>query len=141
MCRRKDFTSAISLLKSATKDYPDHEILNGLLASCYQELGMMELASESYRRVIAANAENFLAIHQLGLIEFNQQKWGSALSIWRTLLQRSDDFLTKYYAAICCLELGRKQDSLEFAKLATELTPPEHPIYSEVLKFKELLDE
>lgn len=141
LLREKDFSTAIGLLKKSLKEHPRHEILTGMLASCYQEIGMHNDAQALYQQIIQWNPENFLAIHQLGLIEFHRGHWAEALAIWADLLLRNDDFVTKYYAAICSHELGRKEDAHLFIHQAQQLTPKDHPIYAEVLKVRSLLDD
>ncbi len=137
LCRKKEFSAAIPLLKQGVVENPKNEILLGMMASCYQELGMLEQAEEHYNKIVELNPDNFLAIHQLGMVAFTQSQWEQALIIWQRLLLRDDDFLTKYYASICCFKLGRFAEAKEFISLASQLTPQAHPVYPEVLKFKE----
>ncbi|WP_428243640.1 tetratricopeptide repeat protein [Gynuella sp.] len=141
LCQQRDFHSAVTLLKQAVNDYPDHEILLGLLASSYQELGITERAQKLYQTIITLNPENYLAIHQLGLIEFQQQNWQAALSVWEQLLRRPDDFLTKYYAALCYEQLENPAQARVMVEAAQQAAPENHAIYSEILELKERIGE
>ncbi|AJQ92730.1 tetratricopeptide repeat protein [Gynuella sunshinyii] len=141
LCQQHNFHSAVTLLKQAVSDYPKHEILLGLLASCYQELGISERAQDLYQNIVALNPENYLAIHQLGLIDFQQQKWQAALSVWEKLLLRPDDFLTKYYAALCYEQLENPAQARLMVKAAQQAAPTDHAIYPEILELKERLGE
>ena len=141
LCRQQNFQPAIALLKQAVQKYPDNEVLLGLLASCYQQIGMLDQAQELYGSIVAINPQNYLAVHQQGLIDFQKGRWERALQLWENLLVHPDDFLTKYYAAVCYEQLGRTLDARKLTLEAITAVPAEHPIYPEILNFKEKLGE
>jgi Flp pilus assembly protein TadD len=126
--RAGNLDNAIVQLKELIESAPRHEVATGMLAGIYAELGMLDRASQCFRRVLDINPQNPLARFQFGLLQLQAQQPEAALTIWRMTQIKIDDYPTNFYSGLALIELGRTAEARASLDLAAQHMPANHAL-------------
>lgn len=127
--KQKDYASTISLLKkSETKS----DILLGLLAAAYAEIGMIEEAEASLLRLLAFHPDNHLARFQLGVLLYQRDEVDDALKIMHDLADHSLDTAATFFLAQSYYEQGNFDNAVSYIKQLRNRIEPAHPLSAKV---------
>lgn len=129
-----DTESALTHLKTALAAEPENELVLGMLASVYAQLGMDERATEFFEKILAVNPANPLARFQLGLLVFQRGQPEQALAIWQASEPPQGDFMIRFYSGLALAQLGRSEEARTLFLAAREHVPSDHPVRAEVDK-------
>lgn len=122
---------SLAILKDAVEQGIRHEVVLGMLASHYAEIGLNDKAMSLYQEILTHNADNHLARFQLGHLLFAQQQYQSALDTWKPILNVPEDFLTKLYAAKAYVALNNLPEAIPLLQAALKTAPTNHPAGAE----------
>lgn len=126
-----DIDASILCLKAAMEAGEDHELLLGMLASHYAEIGLRERAIPLYERVLLKNPQNHLARFQLGMLYYAADEYEQALLVWEETLKIKEEFVTKLYAAKAYISLGRRAEASPLLDEVINNAPSGHPIHTQ----------
>lgn len=127
----RKFDQAIEVLKSLLQSLPNHELGLGMLASLYAEIGMNDRAIENFEKIISLNAENPLAVFQLGLIHFKAGRAQKALDIWQSALSDTD-YMMHFYSGLALQSLARIDEAKSMFEQAAKTMPKDHALFGQL---------
>ncbi len=126
-----DIDASVSCLKSAVEAGNRHELIVGMLASHYAEIGMASSAATLYEEILEKNPKNHLARFQLGHIHYSQKEYERALSTWEETLNVNEEFVTKLYAAKAHIAMGMHSRAKPLLARVIDNAPNGHPAKTE----------
>ena len=119
-----NFPQALNLSRKLTERYPHSaasQCLRGALAFDLRQLGE---ASSCFRAATNIQPKFALAHFCLAWLEAAQEHYAAAIPHLQRLAELEPKAYVSYYAlSDCTLRLGRKQESLDYAKKAAALAP------------------
>lgn len=128
--KSREFDLAIPLLKKLVETEKDNELVLGMLASVYAEIGMKDKAEDLYTQVLAINPENPLARFHLGLLHFTSDQYDEALAVWEPGLHNHSDFMLHYYCGLVYLQNNKTDKAKALLLQAEKFMPNSHPLFS-----------
>ena len=131
LMQQDSLPEALTVLKELRSEYPQDVMVLGLLASTYASLKMPQQAADCYQQVLQQDPNNALACFQYGLLQFQQQDFAQALSIWQPLAQVHSEFVCQYFIAQAYAQLGDTHRAKQFVHSSLNHMPPEHPLYAQ----------
>ncbi len=127
LVKKKQFDQALSVLKAMDETYGQDELVLGMMAGVYFQIGMVERAEFHYRKVLNLNPNNGLALLQLGLAQIALDRPAAAVVVWRPLLLDQQNFMAYFHTGLALLEMGRQQEAIDHLLIATANMPADHP--------------
>jgi tetratricopeptide (TPR) repeat protein len=127
LVKDRQFDHAISVLKALDESYDEDQLVLGMLAGVYFQIGMVDRAELYYKKALSINPRNNLALLQLGLAQVELGRPEDALDTWRPMLDIPQDFLAHFHTGLTLLKIGRADDALDYLITAKENMPTEHP--------------
>ncbi|MEY2496629.1 MAG: Tetratricopeptide repeat [Verrucomicrobiota bacterium] len=122
--KAQNFGSALDAARKLAGRYPKSlgaQMVHGMLAIA---LRRFPEASAAYHKALALHPDLAAAYVGLGASEFFQQHFGAALTDFRHVTQLAPKAEVGWTGASVCAErLGRRQESLEYARRATVVAP------------------
>ncbi len=129
LAKDRQFDQAIVILKSLVSENSKDEIVLGLLASIYFQIGMEEHAKDFYLKILTVNPENALAAFQLGLAQLSTGQAQEAVDTWAPLLKNEQEFMAHFHTGLAFLELERPVEALNVLQIARLNMPKSHPLF------------
>lgn len=127
-----DKEAAISQLKQLLDINPRHELANGMLASIYAELGLIERAIHFFQKVLDHHPANVLARFQLGVLLLTHEQPQRSLDVLQPMLSMDDDFLGHFHSGLALVALGRPEQARKLFQQAAKRMPANHPLYEKL---------
>jgi tetratricopeptide (TPR) repeat protein len=122
--KAQNFGSALDAARKLAGRYPKSlgaQMVHGMLAIA---LRRFPEASAAYHKALALHPDLAAAYVGLGASEFFQQHFGAALTDFRHVTQLAPKAEVGWTGASVCAErLGRRKESLEYARRATVVAP------------------
>jgi tetratricopeptide (TPR) repeat protein len=122
--KAQNFGAALDAARRLAARYPKSlgaQMIHGLLS---QSLGRLSEAAAAYRKAVSIQPDFALAYAGLGLTEAAQQQFRAALSSFQQVTRLSPKADLGWIGSSACAEkLGRRQESLEYARHATAVAP------------------
>lgn len=132
---------ALQALKTANADYPNNELLLGLLASQYAQLNMYDDAKKTYEFLLTINIRNHLANFQLGMLEYQAGKVEEAITQWEKVASQKDDFVANYWIAQAYLKVDKSQQAKPYISKSFEKVPRNHELSEQIGNLYSLVQE
>lgn len=132
LVKGSQFDQAIIVLKSLHETYRQDQLVLGMLAGIYFQIGMVDRAENYYQKVLDINPANTLALLQLGLAQVELHRPEEAISTWSAMLTEPKDFLAHFHTGLTLLKMGRGDEALGYLLTAKENMPLEHPYQSKL---------
>lgn len=136
LIEKKDHSRAISALKEAVDSGLSDEIILGMLASEYANLGMLDRAIVWYEKIVDVNPENYLAIFQLGMILYQSGEYARAIEYWEAIGIQQGEFISNYWIARAYLENNNKQSAKPYIDTAFNRMPKDHDLYKSMIEVR-----
>jgi len=119
-----NFGIALDLSRRLASRYPKSlgaQMVHGLFANSMREYGE---ASAAYHKALSIRPDYPPAYIALGITEASQNRFTAALSNFQQVTRIAPQLDAGWIGSSACAEkLGRKRDSLEFARRATAVAP------------------
>lgn len=128
LVQRKEHMEVIKTLKEAINEGLKDEIISGLLASSYAEIGMKEKAQVCLQDVLKFNQNNYLALFQLGMLDFNTGDYKEAITYLEKVASQPSDFIANYWIAKSYVELDKKEQAKPYIHCAYQRVPSNHEL-------------
>jgi tetratricopeptide (TPR) repeat protein len=128
LVQRKEHMEVIKTLKEAINEGLKGEIISGLLASSYAEIGMKEKAQVCLKDVLKFNQNNYLALFQLGMLDFNTGDYKEAINYLEKVASQPSDFIANYWIAISYIELDKNEQAKPYIHCAYQRVPSNHEL-------------
>jgi tetratricopeptide (TPR) repeat protein len=132
LVKKNQLDQAISVLKALDETYDKDQLVLGMLAGLYFQIGMLERAEIYYKKALGINPRNGLALLQLGLAQVELSRPEDALETWRPMLDDPNDFLAHFHTGLTLLKIGRASEALDYLSIAKENMPANHPYQEKV---------
>ncbi|MEY8195174.1 MAG: hypothetical protein RPR28_10020 [Cycloclasticus sp.] len=132
LAQNKDHLEVIKLLKQSVQGGQKNEIILGLLASSYAETGMKEKAKSCFLEILQTNKNNYLALFQMGMLEFNDRQFSDAIDNWEAVAAQPTDFIANYWIARSYMELNSPQQAKPYIHNASNRVPARHDLKSSI---------
>lgn len=142
LLEQKDIHGAIAELQEYLKHEPLD--LNALipLANSYKEIGIIEEAINTYKKIIFIQAENHLAYYNLGLLYQQNNKFEEAQNSFLKALELSENYAPAYYALGISYMINNNADKAkDFFQKYLKLDPNGEYKEKAETKLKELLQK
>lgn len=133
LLKNKDHMGVIKILKRAIDDGIQHELVFGMLASSYAEVGMTDKAQENFAKVIQLNPQNYLAFFQMGMLLYNAGDIAKAIDAWVNVSSQSGEFVANYWIAKAYVDLGKSEQAKPYLHQAKTHVPSDHVLYDDVM--------
>lgn len=137
LLKNQDHLSVIKLLKQAVEDGHDHEIILGMLASSYAEIGMQDKAITMYQRLLNNAPQNHLARFQLGMLRFQEHAYAAAIEQWEIIAVEANEFVANFWIAKAYKEMSEPERAKPYLHNARMRAPADHPLANEIQKFSQ----
>lgn len=120
--KKRDYTTAISLMEKETAKYPSNEIAWTTLANAYLSTNQMEKAKTAAENAINIEPENLQAHNSLGLYYLRSNKIKEGVEVFQKTLEfEPKNALAYYYLATVKQNQNELTDALELAKKSIEV--------------------
>lgn len=126
LVQRKEHLEVIKTLKQAIDNGFEGEIIYGLLASSYAEIGMKEKAQACLQNVLKYNQDNYLAIFQLGMLDYNIGNYKEAIQYLEKVASQPEDFTANFWIAKSYIELDDVEHAKPYLHFAQQRVPSNH---------------
>lgn len=139
LVQKKEHLEVIKLLKTAIDDGLKGEMISGLLASSYAEIGMKEKAQACLQDVLKFNSKNYLALFQLGMLDFNTANFHESIKYLEPVAAQHSDFVANYWIARSYLELDQLEQAKPYIHIAHQRVPSQHELSGSIQQLADRL--
>ena len=115
---------AIDVIKALNKEYPNEPLLINLIGACYNALGQLDKAVESYQKAIKIKPDYVDALYNIGNIFRQRNQLNDAINSYEKVIDIKPDFdEAQFNLGVSLQELGKINDAIDHYEKALITNP------------------